>query len=809
MRRRLPCYLLMGCLCPAILFTFPLIFGQDSYQYWGDRYHYNLTNKYLFTRLPAETLLGPLWRDDTLAGNIWLTSIVTSPLALDILAGRLLRLSPLGIELVGGLTLYFVAVLSMFAYVRRAMGLSLEAATVAATIFAATAYWVYGLAGTPDMPMAAAWLPALLVLVHRIDALGGDARVLSPMVGLALLFYLCALHSMLASLPIALLLLMAYAWAVFASVRSVLLVGAAVGLGLVLYSPYLWSFMEAAGLSHRNAGEGFYPSQPGGWRQCLAQGGIMLSQLALGHNRYGVYLVVVLVAVVWLCAGQGWSRESPGLIRILRFAAGATVAIYAIEFLHDAINDAKRAVPLLRGWDVTRFSVFAFFGSSVLVAWMLDRSLLRPDGGSAPPQRRAALRWMLAAMAGIGCSQIAYSFSRMRELPPEIHPQQAVLYGYLLLYAAVTAGLWALVYRRTCQDATACSHEGDDRGRLWCAALCVLAVSLVTSVHAYRSGLVGSQGIGTRSQSDPVLSYAQRYAIPSEIGALAEVGAGDGRAADLTRPLNAGTWMAGSDITLLPLSGVRTLSGYSNLYPAWYARLIHVGVNGKSGSPWNIVQVEDTGRTNFDALPLLDVQRVLAGRRTALPRYRSVAGFDSGGKVLYRVEDESRLGPAFVSSGVRCMTTDEDALRVLHGASLPELRVHAILTVSDPASAPLCAGGAARAEQAEPSLVRTTRGPDRVRIEVESGPGGILTLSDTYYPGWTVLVNGVERPLLRTYTALRGVAIGPGRQSVEFLYAPRTFNRLVWLSNGCLALLLLAAATVWMRERRAADAPVR
>lgn len=76
-----------------------------------------------------------------------------------------------------------------------------------------------------------------------------------------------------------------------------------------------------------------------------------------------------------------------------------------------------------------------------------------------------------------------------------------------------------------------------------------------------------------------------------------------------------------------------------------------------------------------------------------------------------------------------------------------------------------------------------------------------MTLADAYYPGWLVFVDGVERPLLRTYTALRGVALEPGRHLVEFVYAPWVFNLLCRLSNGLLVILLLAGLVAWGMNR--------
>ena len=797
------CYVVMGGLAPAILFGFFLVFGNDSYQYWADRYHIDLTNKYLFAHLPDDSLMGPLWREDTLAGYLWVVSLVTSPFAIDVLAGRLFQLSPLGIELVGTMTLYVLAVLSMFIYLRQALLLSMEAATAGAVLFAATAYWDYSLNTNPNIPMAVAWLPALLAMSHRLDASAQRrGRIALPFIGLVLLSFLCAIHSTVATLPITLLLVGLYAVLVLASSLSVLWVVSAVVVGVLLDAPFLWLFVEAAGLSHRNIGTGFYPQTASGLESWLTHGKAMVAQLALGTNRYWLSLVAVLGMVLWLCVGPRWDREQPRLRRIVLFAAGTWLAIFTVELFHEAINHAKRAVPLLRGWNVMRFADFAFFGLATVTAWMSDRALFHPAPKAWTPARRTALGWGLVVTAGLGGGQIAYAAYRMKDLPSAIYPQNVMLYTYLALYALVMLSLLAIICRFTRGIASGSAA-------VWTVTLVAVSVSLVTALHAYRSGLVKPQGIDMSTGSARIMTYAQRYEVPEDILAIKRLGEAGGRVVDLTRPLKSETWMSGSEITLYPLSGLRVLSGYSNLYPAWYGLLLHKGVNGKSGALWNILQVEDTDRTNFEVLPLLDVEYILVGSETRLPGYRAVPHFQSAGKTLYQVEEENRLGSAFLSPGFRCFASDEDALGAIHQATLPELRNQAILIASDPASVPLCSAGANSSANSIPVAIRTTRGRDRVMIEVENSTGGILTLSDSYYPGWRVLVNGTENPMLRTYTALRGVMLAPGRQSVEFLYAPSTFILLLTLSCGCLAGLLLLAGGLWLRDRTRGHPPSR
>lgn len=793
----------MGILAPAILFGFVLLFGSDSYLYWADRYHIDLSNKYLFSRLPADSLLGPLWREETLAGYLWVVSLVTSPLAIDVLAGRFLHLSPLGIELVGTVTLYVLAVAAMFIYLRQALSLSLEASTAGAVIFATTAYWDYSLNTNPNIPMAVAWLPALLAMAHHLDARARQGwSVALSFTGLVLLSFLCAIHSTVATLPITLLLVGLYAVLVLASIRSALWVVSALGVGLLLDAPFLWLFVEAAGLSHRNIGMGFYPQASSGLGSWLSHGKAMAAQLALGMNRYGVYLVVVLIILLWVCVGPRWEREQPRTRRIVLCAAGIWIAIFAIELFHEAINDVKRSVPLLRGWNVMRFADFAFFGLATVVAWMSDRVLFHLEPEALTPAKRIILRWGIAAMAGLGTVQIAYAVYRMRDLPSGIYPQDMMLYAYLLLYALITFSLLVILYRVAGGNRSVQREAGMESARFLAVTLVVASVSLVTSLHAYRSGLVKPQGIEMHAESARIMTYAQRYEVPGEILAIKRLGGGEGRIVDLTRPLKPDTWMSGSEITLYPLSGLRVLSGYSNLYPAWYGLLIHKGINGKSERLWNILQVEDTGRARLEILPLLDVEHILAWPETRLPGYHAVPQFQSAGKTLYRVEGSSRLGPVFVSPGIRCFAGDEEALEAIHEATLQELRAQAVLVAGDPVSRPVCNAITVSSAQPGPSVIRITRERDRVTVEVENSPGGVLTLSDSYYRGWRVLVNGTEKPILRTYTALRGVMIEPGRQSVEFLYAPVMFTLLLKLSFGGLAGFLLLAGILWLRDRK-------
>jgi len=58
------------------------------------------------------------------------------------------------------------------------------------------------------------------------------------------------------------------------------------------------------------------------------------------------------------------------------------------------------------------------------------------------------------------------------------------------------------------------------------------------------------------------------------------------------------------------------------------------------------------------------------------------------------------------------------------------------------------------------------------RVEVSAAGPGILVLSEIFYPGWSVKVNGVEEDLLVQDEVLMGVKLGPGTQQIEFEFRP-------------------------------------
>ncbi|MEL7674008.1 MAG: YfhO family protein [Chloroflexota bacterium] len=83
-----------------------------------------------------------------------------------------------------------------------------------------------------------------------------------------------------------------------------------------------------------------------------------------------------------------------------------------------------------------------------------------------------------------------------------------------------------------------------------------------------------------------------------------------------------------------------------------------------------------------------------------------------------------------------------------------------------------------------------------------SGAGGVLVLSDQYYPGWQAAVDGQPVEIARADTALRAVCVPPGEHSVTFSYRPLSFYAGTAISAAGWALWALASVIALRRWRR-------
>jgi hypothetical protein len=150
-------------------------------------------------------------------------------------------------------------------------------------------------------------------------------------------------------------------------------------------------------------------------------------------------------------------------------------------------------------------------------------------------------------------------------------------------------------------------------------------------------------------------------------------------------------------------------------------------------------------------------------------------------------ELEGTLPRAWLARNVRTELTDEQIVKVIRDGHFPDGRPF------DPRQTVLIAAGEApdatlideSPEHAAPSAgeVRITDyQPSTVELETRSATPAVLVLSEAYYPGWRVRIDGQEAPVLRVDHALRGVVIPAGEHRVSFRYKPTWLVRGLWLT---------------------------
>jgi hypothetical protein len=91
--------------------------------------------------------------------------------------------------------------------------------------------------------------------------------------------------------------------------------------------------------------------------------------------------------------------------------------------------------------------------------------------------------------------------------------------------------------------------------------------------------------------------------------------------------------------------------------------------------------------------------------------------------------------------------------------------------------------------------------PDRVEVQAQLPKPGLLVLSEIWYPGWQVLVDGKMRPIERVADILRGVSLDTGTHRAVFVYNPASVRWGVWLSLAGWTGIIVGAGIVLGRRR--------
>ncbi len=180
---------------------------------------------------------------------------------------------------------------------------------------------------------------------------------------------------------------------------------------------------------------------------------------------------------------------------------------------------------------------------------------------------------------------------------------------------------------------------------------------------------------------------------------------------------------------------------------------------------------------------MLNVQHVLTRRTLGHGAFLHV--LDEGDAHLYQTFIDARY--AWIAHTVREAASSQEAMQIT--AQLDDPFTTVVLEES-PSPRPEPPGGTEH-------IAVTDFRAERITLEVSLESPGILTVSELWYPGWRVYVNGHPAEMLRAYGLLRAVALPAGTWRVEWRFRPT----IAWAGIGLSLLTALLGGYLWWRGR--------
>ncbi len=169
---------------------------------------------------------------------------------------------------------------------------------------------------------------------------------------------------------------------------------------------------------------------------------------------------------------------------------------------------------------------------------------------------------------------------------------------------------------------------------------------------------------------------------------------------------------------------------------------------------WEGAPPRDSGRYNY-----LGVKYIIASKAGAPADGNIVPVFDGDPQINIYLNQDALARVLFVGQAV-IVPNQETAWHAIQAADF------------DPGASVILEEGEALATSPTSQLDILRYEPETVSVAVETDQPGYLVLSDAYYPGWQVTIDGQPAWLRRANYAFRAVFVPAGQHTVEFTFAP-------------------------------------
>jgi len=223
---------------------------------------------------------------------------------------------------------------------------------------------------------------------------------------------------------------------------------------------------------------------------------------------------------------------------------------------------------------------------------------------------------------------------------------------------------------------------------------------------------------------------------------------------------------------LLPVSinmayGLETIEGYDGLFPKRYDEFMNL--IDPFSSPWeNVKELMSPFRVNRKLLCLLNTKYIFTSRKLEADNLKLI--FDDDKEKIY--EDLNALPRAWLVSEAKVLKKKEEIFRELTN---PNFDPKKTVILEEDIQRPETKNQKLKIEDHSiPKIIKYKN--EEVVIHCQMKDNGFLVLSDTYYPGWQVYVDGRKEKLYRANYTLRAVHLTSGKHIVEFRYSPLSFK---------------------------------
>ncbi len=215
--------------------------------------------------------------------------------------------------------------------------------------------------------------------------------------------------------------------------------------------------------------------------------------------------------------------------------------------------------------------------------------------------------------------------------------------------------------------------------------------------------------------------------------------------------------------------------GYDPLYPKWYGEFIQSSQDGK-------IHTEFTDATRSDARIIQQMSPVqlsvldILGTKYILDKDENGASenifptsrfkliyADSGWKIFENVKSLPRF---FLTDSYQVYNSNEDFSQKFFNQSKNPKTI--LLTNSLPIQlSPL-------SQKSTAHLISYT--PNKITFQTTTNGNALLFLSDTYYPGWVVRIDGKVTKIYKADYTFRAIVVPQGEHTIIFTFAPESFK---------------------------------